>query len=106
VKSGWFLPVFIRDEDKLAWWSGPIRSGGRGSGSGSQVSGGGVVCKSLRFLGDIKLLKMEPTQCSETSDFNTQTPGKYPEDNSSLLQHGESLKSRRNNLSQAFQYDG
>jgi hypothetical protein len=24
---------------------------------------------------------MEPTQCSETSAFNTQTPGKYPEDN-------------------------
>jgi len=27
------------------------------------------------------LLKMEPIQCSETSVFNTQTPGKYPEDN-------------------------
>jgi len=26
--------------------------------------------------------------------FNTQTPGKYPEDNLSLLQHGESLKTR------------
>jgi len=37
---------------------------------------------------------MEPTQCSETSAFNTQTPGKYPEDNLSLLQHGESLKTR------------
>jgi len=22
-----------------------------------------------------EVLKMEPTQCSETSDFNTQTPG-------------------------------
>jgi hypothetical protein len=40
------------------------------------------------------LLKMEPTQCSETSAFNTQTPGKYPEDNLSLQQHGESLKTR------------
>jgi hypothetical protein len=39
-------------------------------------------------------LKMEPTQCSETSAFNTQTPGKYPEDNLSLQQHGESLKTR------------
>jgi hypothetical protein len=29
-------------------------------------------------------LKMEPTQCSETSAFNTQTPGKYPEDNQSI----------------------
>jgi hypothetical protein len=37
---------------------------------------------------------MEPTQNSETSAFNTQTPGKYPEDNLSLLQHGESLKTR------------
>jgi hypothetical protein len=27
---------------------------------------------------------MEPTQCSETSAFNTQTPGKYPEDILSL----------------------
>jgi hypothetical protein len=27
------------------------------------------------------LLKMEPTQSSETSAFNTQTPGKYPQDN-------------------------
>jgi hypothetical protein len=33
------------------------------------------------------LLKMEPTQSSETSAFNTQTPGKYPEDNLSKLQH-------------------
>jgi hypothetical protein len=40
------------------------------------------------------LLKMEPTQCSETSAFNTQTPGKYPEDNLLLQQHGESLKNR------------
>jgi hypothetical protein len=43
-------------------------------------------------VGSIFLLKMEPTQSSETSAFNTQTPGKYPEDNLSLLQHGESLK--------------
>jgi hypothetical protein len=28
---------------------------------------------------------MEPTQCSETSAFNTQTPGKYPEENLSSL---------------------
>jgi hypothetical protein len=40
------------------------------------------------------LLKMEPTQSSETSAFNTQTPGKYPEGNLSLLEHGESLKTR------------
>ena len=41
-----------------------------------------------------EVLKMELTQCSETLAFNTQRPGKYPEDNLSLLQHGESLKSR------------
>jgi hypothetical protein len=37
---------------------------------------------------------MEPTQFSETLAFNTQTPGKYPEDNLLLQQHGESLKTR------------
>jgi hypothetical protein len=37
---------------------------------------------------------MEPTQCSETSAFNNQTPGKYPEDNLSIQQHGESLKNK------------
>jgi hypothetical protein len=26
-------------------------------------------------------VKMEPTECSETSAFNIQTPGKYPEEN-------------------------
>jgi hypothetical protein len=35
------------------------------------------------------------TQSSETSAFNAQTPGKYPEDYFSLLQHGESLKTRK-----------
>src|SRR5215469_2863366 len=39
---------------------------------------------------------MEPTECSETSAFNNQTPGKYPEDNLPLLQHGESLKTKIN----------
>jgi hypothetical protein len=28
---------------------------------------------------------MEPTQSSETSAFNTQMPGKYPEDNLSCM---------------------
>jgi hypothetical protein len=28
---------------------------------------------------------MEPKQSSETSAFNTQTPGKYPEDNLSFV---------------------
>jgi hypothetical protein len=35
---------------------------------------------------------MEPTECSETSAFNIQTPGKYPEENLPYLQHGECLK--------------
>jgi hypothetical protein len=35
---------------------------------------------------------MEPTECSETSAFNIHTPGKYPEEGTSCLQHGESLK--------------
>ena len=48
-------------------------------------------------------LKMEPTQCSETSAFNTQTRGKYPEDILSLLQHGESLKTRNQFSSPALQ---
>jgi hypothetical protein len=47
---------------------------------------------------------MEPTQCSETSAFNTQTLGKYPEDNPSLQQHGESLKTRIKRKSQNKQY--
>jgi hypothetical protein len=41
-----------------------------------------------------------PCTCGlvEASAFNTQTPGKYPEDNLSLLQHEESLKTRIVNL--------
>jgi bisphosphoglycerate-dependent phosphoglycerate mutase len=35
---------------------------------------------------------MEPTECSETSSFNIQAPGKYPKEDLSYLQHGESLK--------------
>ena len=38
---------------------------------------------------------MEPIQCSETSVLNNyKTPGEYPEEFLSSLQHGESLKSR------------
>jgi hypothetical protein len=52
------------------------------------------------------LLKMEPTQCSETSAYNTQTPGKYPEDNLSLQQHGETLKTRMLQLICSRRYVG
>jgi hypothetical protein len=40
-------------------------------------------------------LKMEPTQCSETSAFSIQTPGIHPKENLFHLTHGESLKSRK-----------
>jgi hypothetical protein len=42
---------------------------------------------------------MEPIECSETSAFNIQTPGKYPEENLPYLQHGESLKTMIRKLS-------
>jgi hypothetical protein len=32
-------------------------------------------------------VKMEPTECSETSAFNFQTPGKYPEENLLFLKY-------------------
>jgi hypothetical protein len=36
------------------------------------------------------------TECSEISAYKIQTPGNYPEENIQHLQHGESLKSRKN----------
>ena len=38
-------------------------------------------------------MKMEQTECSETSEYEIQTPGNYPEENIRHTQHGESLKS-------------
>jgi hypothetical protein len=35
------------------------------------------------------------------SAYNTQTPGKYPEDKLSLQQHGESLKTRKCRIAMA-----
>jgi hypothetical protein len=55
VKNGWFLPVFIRGK-RISWNGGPGQSEERAGRGGSQVSGGGGVCKSLRITGDIKLL--------------------------------------------------
>jgi hypothetical protein len=40
-------------------------------------------------------VKLEPTECSETSAFNIQMPRKYPEENIPHLQHGKSLKTKR-----------
>jgi len=39
-------------------------------------------------------MKMEQTECSETSAYKIQTPGKYPEENIQHREHGESLKSK------------
>jgi hypothetical protein len=39
-------------------------------------------------------MKMEKTECSETSAYKIQTPGNYPEENIQHTEHGESLKSR------------
>ena len=39
-------------------------------------------------------MKMEQTECSETSAHKIQTPGNYPEENIQHREHGESLKSR------------
>jgi len=39
-------------------------------------------------------MKLELIKCSETSAIRTQTPGNYPKENNSHIEHGESLKSR------------
>jgi hypothetical protein len=39
-------------------------------------------------------MKMEQTECSETSAYKIQAPGNYPEENIQHTEHGESLKSR------------
>jgi hypothetical protein len=43
-------------------------------------------------------MKMEQTECSETSAYKIQTTGNYPEENIQHTEHGESLKSRISNL--------
>jgi len=39
-------------------------------------------------------MKMEQTECSETSAYKIQMPGNYPEESIQHSEHGESLKSR------------
>jgi len=39
-------------------------------------------------------MKMEQTECSETSAYKLQTPGNYPKESIRHTEHGESLKSR------------
>jgi len=49
-------------------------------------------------------MKMEETECSETSAYKIQTPGNYPEENTQHTEHGESLKSRRFEVLSAFNF--
>ena len=44
-------------------------------------------------------MKMEPIVSSETSAIRTQTPGNYPKRNKLRLEHGESLKTKTDNMS-------
>jgi len=39
-------------------------------------------------------MKMERTECSETSAYKIQTPSNYPEESTKHSEHGEILKSR------------
>jgi len=39
-------------------------------------------------------MKLEQTECSETSAHKIQTPGNNPEESTQHLEHGKSLKSR------------
>jgi len=39
-------------------------------------------------------MKMEQTECSETSAYKIQALGNYPEENIQHTEHGESLKSK------------
>jgi len=39
-------------------------------------------------------MKMELTECSETSSYKIQPPGNYPEESMQHSEHRESLKSR------------
>jgi len=39
-------------------------------------------------------MKMEQTDCSETSAYKIQTPEHYPEESIQHSEHGKSLKSR------------
>jgi len=38
-------------------------------------------------------MKMEQTECSETSAYKIQTPENYPEESIQHTEHGDSLKS-------------
>jgi len=44
-------------------------------------------------------MKMEQTECSETSAYKLQAPGNYPKESIQHTEHGESLKSRKHQTS-------
>jgi hypothetical protein len=44
-------------------------------------------------------MKMEQTECPETSAYEIQTPGNCPEESIQHPEHGESLKSRMVSIS-------
>jgi hypothetical protein len=43
-------------------------------------------------------MKMEQTECSETSAYKIQTPGNYPEENIQHTEHGESFEIKNNGI--------
>jgi hypothetical protein len=47
-------------------------------------------------------MKMEQTECSETLAYKIQTPGNYPGESIQQSEHGESLKSRTENMIKHF----
>jgi len=49
-------------------------------------------------------MKMEQTECSETSAYKIQTPGYYPEERIQQSEHGEILKSSIGHVSTNFLY--
>jgi hypothetical protein len=48
-------------------------------------------------------MKVEQTDCSETSAYKIQTPGNHPEERIQHSEHGENLKSRRIEMSLQFE---
>ena len=51
-------------------------------------------------------MKMEQTECSETSAFKIQTPGNYPKEIIQHSEHGKNLKSRPQRLSPTGEWNG
>jgi hypothetical protein len=54
------------------------------------------ICRHFRTLCSIFIgrpMKMEQTECFETSAYKIQTPGTYSEENIQHTEHGKSLKS-------------